>query len=76
MSKHVQYREITSLYVVTDEAQERVLLMRTIRNKHGCLDSANLGYMSKVAWEKFVRKEYVRINRPGMTLYEQFIAEE
>ncbi|GIL19487.1 MAG: hypothetical protein DWB56_14740 [Candidatus Jettenia sp.] len=76
MSKHVPYREITSLYLVPDAEHDRVLLMRTIQNKYGLRDSANLGYMSNTAWEKFIRAEYVRINRPGTTLCEQFILEE
>lgn len=75
MSKHVQYREITKLYVVPDAEQDRVLLTRTIRNKYGLQDSANLGYMNKSAWEEFIRKEYTRINLPNLTLCEQFLIE-
>lgn len=77
MSGHVAYREITGLHVLPDAENRRILLSRTIRNRYGCHDSANLGYMKSEAWEKFITNEYLRlrINQADMTLCERFKAE-
>lgn len=64
-------RQITSIYVIPDNG--RVMLVRTIRNKHGLEDSANLGFLDQTLWEDFITKEYRRIKSRNATLCEQFL---